>query len=84
MVRFRIGAGVKACRYCIEEQKQLCKVYGYEGKSWAQVLEVCTGEDEECRSVNDCVREVLDENGQGLRWMKRLKELKGRKGRKAR
>lgn len=43
------------------------------------MLEVCTGKEVEGRSVNDCMRGILDGNYQGVGWIKRLEELKGNK-----
>ena len=43
-------------------------------ENWEHVLERCTGDEEEGKSVGERVKWILDGCGQGERWIKNLEE----------
>ena len=53
---------------------KMCRVCGYDSESWEYVLERCIGDEEERKSVVERVKWILDDCGQGAKWMKSLEE----------
>ena len=78
MVRFRMGEGVRECRYWMGEEENVCGVCRYERESWAHVLERCTGD--EGGRVDERVSWILSGCGQGPEWMRKLEEMRDRAG----
>ncbi|XP_043481252.1 uncharacterized protein LOC122510560 [Leptopilina heterotoma] len=75
--RFRMGEGMRECKYWMEEDERKCRICEYERKDWEHVLErCCSGRMEEGQSVTERVMWILDENGQGERWMNDLEEVR--------
>ena len=74
MISFRMGEGMNECKYWMNEEMKLCRICGYERESWEHVLERCTGDEEERKSVVEKVIWILDGSGQGEKWIKNLEE----------
>lgn len=75
IARFRLGNEMRAGRYWESEEKRNCRVCGWEEESWEHVLERC---EEGCgRNIGERIREILDDEGGGERWMEKLERKRG-------
>ncbi|XP_051167789.1 uncharacterized protein LOC127285695 [Leptopilina boulardi] len=74
--RFRMGEGMRECKYWMDEERKECRVCGYEREEWGHVLDGCVGRKDEGKGVDERVRWILDENGQGERWMSELERIR--------
>ena len=72
IARFRLGNEMKEGRYWEREEERRCRLCGWELESWEHVVEICMGERE--RGGRERIREILEEDGRGESWMKRLQE----------
>ncbi|XP_051161831.1 uncharacterized protein LOC127281899 [Leptopilina boulardi] len=74
--RFRMGEGMRECKYWLEEDERKCRVCEFECEDWEHVLDRCNGCMDGEKSVMERVIWILDENGQGERWMNELEDLR--------
>ena len=79
MIRFRMGEDMNECKYWMKEEMKLCRICGYERESWEHVLERCTGDEDEGKSVGERVIWILEGSGQGEKWIKNLEERREEK-----
>jgi len=66
-------------RYWEGEEKRRCRLCGWAEETWEHVVEVCMREGEE--GGRDKILEILEEDGRGDGWMKKLQGRRGEKGR---
>ena len=72
IARFRLGNEMREGRYWEREEERRCRLCGWELESWEHVVEICMGERE--RGGRERIREILEDDGRGESWMKRLQE----------
>ncbi|XP_043468318.1 uncharacterized protein LOC122502364 [Leptopilina heterotoma] len=74
--KFRMGEGVNECKYWMDEGEKKCRICEFEREDWAHVLERCVGGGMDEKSVGERVSWILNESGQGERWMFGLEEAR--------
>jgi len=78
VARFRLESEMRGGRYW-EGEEGRCRICGWAEETWEHVVEVCIREGEEVG--RERILEILDENGRGEMWMKRLQRRRGEGGR---
>ncbi|XP_043464490.1 uncharacterized protein LOC122499949 [Leptopilina heterotoma] len=79
LCRFRMGEGVKECRYWMDDEEKMCRMCGFQVEDWKHVLEECMGEIEVGGvegGIGDKIKWILDENGKGEKWIERLERMR--------
>lgn len=74
VLRFRMGEGMSECRYWLNEEEKMCRVCGGELEDWEHVIDRCERKEEELIGMDERVRWILDDCGQGEEWMRGLEE----------
>lgn len=72
IARFRLKCELRGERYCEEEEKRKCRICGWEEKTWEHLIGRCMRGEE--KGGRERILEILDENGRGEEWMKRLQK----------
>ena len=76
VARFRLGCEMRGGRYWEEEEKRKCRVCAWGDETWEHVWEECTGWGDG-RGWQEVVGEVMDDEGGGEEWMRRVEEWRG-------
>lgn len=69
-------------RYWGEEEERRCKLCGWEYKSWEHVVDVCMEEGK--GGEREEIIRILEDDGRGEAWLKRLQARRRRKGKEER
>jgi len=72
VARFRLGSEMRGGRYWEQEEKRKCRICGWAEETWEHMMEVCMREEEE--GGRDKILEILEDDGRGEGWMKRLQK----------
>ena len=72
VARFRLGNEMREERYWEAEEKRRCRLCEWELETWEHVVKECMREGE--GDGRERILEILEDDGRGERWMKRLQE----------
>lgn len=72
IARFKLESELRGERYCEEKEKRKCRICGWEEKTWEHLIGRCMRGEE--KGGRERILEILDENGRGEGWMKRLQK----------
>lgn len=74
VARFKLGSEMREGRYWEGEERR-CRICGWAEETWEHVVEICMREGRE--GGREKILEILEEDGRGEGWMKRLQKMRG-------